>query len=123
MRLPREETLVIKGRNHDKWFKCSDEVMSQFKAVLCNGSWVIELSPGKYLHWIETTNDTPTTVSRADMTMIRYDFKAQADGIIEWLKKRWKINGPYQNNQPFKVEVDIDEERKLKTANNGDNKG
>jgi hypothetical protein len=66
------------------------EILDGFKAVENEkGMWVIQLAEHRYLHWIEATNDKPCTVNRPDMPMIQYNFKEEAEGIIDWLRKRW----------------------------------
>lgn len=66
------------------------EILSQFRAVQRDDKrWAIALEPNRFLHWIETTTDKPVTISNPNLTMQSWAFKEEAEGIIDWLRRRW----------------------------------
>jgi hypothetical protein len=89
--------------------KYPPEILAQFKPVeRKDGRWAVQLAPGRILHWIETTDDSPMTVGDPNFTMQSWDFKEQAQGICDWLKKRWSdVDGVDVDDSTFSVEVDL----------------
>ena len=83
----------MKNRTRNKLNSYPQEILDGFRAVeRSDGNWAIELVKGEYLHWIEIADDTPVRVSDPDMTMQHWPFREQAEGIIEWLRRRWNPN-------------------------------
>jgi len=91
--------------------KFSNEILSQFKAVQRKDKrWAIDLGRNQFLHWIEAVNDSPVTISNADLTMQSWVFKEEAEGIIDWLKRRWSLDPKITADvgESIKVTVDLD---------------
>jgi len=89
------------------------EVLAGFKPVQrTDGEWAIELAPGRFLHWIETTDYKPVTGNRADFVMQHWTFQAQAWGMIEYLRHLWSENSNPINESAFKVTVTLDDDGK-----------
>jgi hypothetical protein len=66
------------------------QLMEQFRAVQREDKqWAIELEPGRFLHWIESTNNKAVTSSRADMALQSWPFREMAEHMIGYLKILW----------------------------------
>jgi len=72
------------------------EVRDQFQSYFVEKTacWVLQLSPTQFLHWIESSDNSPVTVGRPEMTMTTYMFKAHADAMIDYLKILWSEEQP-----------------------------
>lgn len=95
-----------------KKFTVKKEVMDHFKAVQrTDKKWVIDLAGNGFLHWIEVANDRPVTCSNPDITMQSWNFKEEAEAIIEWLKRRWSQDPNITADQmeSLKVTVNLDD--------------
>lgn len=65
------------------------QVLNGFRSVRnCNGEWVIELKPGRFLHYLEG-DDTPKVINSQDHAAQTFPSKEKADSIIGWLKRLW----------------------------------
>lgn len=102
----------------------SDETLKRFKPYFDkkSGCWVLQLRSESFLHWIETTDLTPCTVNRPDMARVRYNFKAEAEAMIEYLRKLWsetrdKDFPDFDPNAQISSCVDLDEEKKAREGN------
>src|SRR3990167_3876739 len=87
----------------------SNEILAGIKAVQREDKrWIIELQPGRFLHWIETTNHRPVTVSDPRFTMQSWNFREEAEGIILYLRRLWNTD-PIERakaDEPIIVSVD-----------------
>lgn len=113
----------------------SQEILRQFRPVQRkDGRWAILLQDGsddyrspkdfddpgqgrppRYLHWIETTDNKPCTVSDPDMSMQSWHFQAEALAIIDWLRSLWSEDPNVEPGEgSISVTVDLDDEGKEK---------
>lgn len=90
------------------------EILNQFRPyfVESKAAWVIQLSEFQFLHWIESSDLEPCTVNRPDMAMQSWGFKAQADSMVEYLKKLWaeERDPDFDSMATVKITVNTEEE-------------
>ena len=86
-----------------------DSILNEFKVIQrTDGRWCIQLAEGRVLHWIETTNDVPVTVWPPDFTMQSWHFKEEAEGFMNWLKRRWSQDPNITADTMEKITVLVD---------------
>jgi hypothetical protein len=86
------------------------EILDQIKVYFVekNSCWVIQLGPAQFLHWIESTDHTPCTVNRPEMTMTTYMFKAHADAMVNYLRTLWSEVKPDGWDPTASIQIQVD---------------
>lgn len=101
-----------------KPYKLDADVMSQFTPELnSKNMWVVKLAPNRYLHWIESLDNSPVTSSRPDITMAQYNFVEEAEAVINYLRHLWsKDITMLDKYKSMSIVVDLDRNKKLKAG-------